>query len=83
MLPRAKAKIRTGVLQVISNEVSLGQKGGPELIEQNSEGVTGLGPCRARARSVGISQSTGCAGPQPVPYKEENLGGAVIMKPTG
>lgn len=60
MLPRARGRIRAGVLQAISTEVRLGQKGDPKLIEQESERVTGLGPHGARTWSVGISQSMGC-----------------------
>lgn len=70
-------------LQAIGTEVRLGQKGDPKLIEQESERVTGLGPRGARTWSVGISQSMGCCRTAPVQYKEENFGGAVIMRPTG
>lgn len=52
--PRARERGREGVLQVIT-EVGLGRKGDPELMEQESEGVMWLSPCRARACSVGIS----------------------------
>lgn len=52
--PRARGRARVGVLQVIT-KFGLGQKGDLELMEQNSVGVMGLGPGRARARSPGIS----------------------------